>query len=580
MVSNIVKKDTLRRVQLEALEALYDYLSQSFGPYGSNTIQYKKEGYPRYTKDGHTILKSIMFGGEIEQAVLADIEEETRAQAKRVGDSTTSVTILSYLIFKKLTERIEEQFTKTPPADIVKTLKEVVDKASTIIKANGREVTLEDIRKISLISTNNDEKLAEEIVKVHEDLGLNAYIDVMAGSGEEFVRKTYDGMFFDCGYHDACFINMPDKSVNRIDNPRIYYFEDPIDTVNYGELFDTIIAHNIINPINMMNEMCNDPNKDKKKVPQIIPTVIIAPKIIRDYARTLEVVMNYCSKFTQANLPNTIPLNIITGVTDTDKVYLKNILNLCGVPTINKYDDAKAEARDQKNGTAPSIKNAWEWYGTAGCVESGAFSTKLIDPKNYKNEDGSYTDVFNAVLNDLDARIAELEKQHNETLKIYQYKKQKNSLLGNMVELYVGGITIADRDQVRDLVEDAVLNCRSAVNEGVGYGANFEGLRAFKTLKDMITVDDPLKVEIINCFFEAYKEISELLYRYMDNPEAKVIESLEQGCPFDVRTGEKGENVLSSIDTDICVLNSISKIISLMVTANQFQMSNLNINKY
>jgi hypothetical protein len=66
----------------------------------------------------------------------------------------------------------------------------------------------------------------------------------------------------------------------------------------------------------------------------------------------------------------------------------------------------------------------------------------------------------------------------------------------------------------------------------------------------------------------------------MDDPEEKVALSLEQDCPFDVRTGEKGENVLSSIDTDICVLNSISKIISLMVTANQFQMSNLNINKY
>ena len=156
MTSNIVKKNVLRRVQLETLEALYEYLSQSFGPYGSNTIQYKKEGYPRYTKDGHTILKSIMFGGEIEQAVLADIEEETRAQAKRVGDSTTSVTILSYLVFKKLTEKIDERFSKTPPADIVRALKEVVDAASAIIKNHGREVTLDDIRKISLISTNND----------------------------------------------------------------------------------------------------------------------------------------------------------------------------------------------------------------------------------------------------------------------------------------------------------------------------------------------------------------------------------------------------------------------------------------
>lgn len=576
MISNIVKKESLRKAQLDALEALYDYLCQSFGPYGSNTIQYKKEGYPRYTKDGHTILKNVMFGGEIEQAVLADIMEETRAQAKRVGDSTTSVTILSFLIFKKLTERIETQFPNVPPVDIVRALKEVIDAASKIIKEHGRETTIEDIRKISLISTNNDKKLTEEIVKVYSDLGLNVFIDVMAGSGEEFTRKVYDGMYFDCGYHDACFINMADKGVNKLDNPRIYYFKDPIDNVNYGELFDRIIFHNIIDPYNAMNS--NRP--DTNELPEIIPTIIIAPKVIRDYARTLEIVMTYCSKFSKANMPNLLPINIITGVTETDQIYLENILTLCGVPTINKYDDAKAEARDQKNGTAPSPKNVWEWYGTAKVVESGAFSTKFIDPKNYKNPDGTPTDVFTAVLNDLDARITELEKQHNETLKIYQYKKQKNSLLGNMVELYVGGLTIADRDQIRDLVEDAVLNCRSAVNEGVGFGANYEGLRAFDALKKIAVGDGSLKEEIVKCLYEAYSEISSLLYRYMDNPEGKVLESLENGCPFDVRTGEKGENVLSSIDTDICVLNSISKIISLMVTANQFQMSSLNVNKY
>ena len=42
-----------------------------------------------------------------------------------------------------------------------------------------------------------------------------------------------------------------------------------------------------------------------------------------------------------------------------------------------------------------------------------------------------------------------------------------------MIDFLVGGITIADRNNLKASVEDAVLNCRSAAKYGVGYGANF-----------------------------------------------------------------------------------------------------------
>ena len=103
--SNVVPEASLRRIQLETMEILKDTLLKSFGPYGSNTIICKDgDALPRYTKDGHTILSSLMFTDPIAKSVHTDIEEETRTQAQKVGDSTTSITILSALIFKKLAE--------------------------------------------------------------------------------------------------------------------------------------------------------------------------------------------------------------------------------------------------------------------------------------------------------------------------------------------------------------------------------------------------------------------------------------------------------------------------------------------
>ena len=100
--SNVVEKEALRNIQSETLAVISDALLKSFGPYGSNSIIGKDGALSRYTKDGHTILSNLQFVDPIAKAVHADIEEETLAQAKKVGDSTTSITLLSSAIFDAL----------------------------------------------------------------------------------------------------------------------------------------------------------------------------------------------------------------------------------------------------------------------------------------------------------------------------------------------------------------------------------------------------------------------------------------------------------------------------------------------
>lgn len=49
---------------------------------------------------------------------------------------------------------------------------------------------------------------------------------------------------------------------------------------------------------------------------------------------------------------------------------------------------------------------------------------------------------------------------------------------------------------------------------------------------------------------------------------------------MNIRTKKFDGSVLSSIDTDICTIDTISKIVTIMATANQFLMSNINSNIY
>lgn len=566
--TNIVSKDVLRGVQLKTMEILKDALSKSFGPYGSNTIIYKEGALPRYTKDGHTILNSIQFAGEIEKSVLTDILEETRTQAIKIGDSTTSITILSYLIFNALVnfEGIRDYMT---PASIVSSFKEVANAICDTIKKNGRPATIDDIYNIALISTNGNEYLANTLKNVYEEYGLDVYIDVKASMNGTTYLKEINGMTMDCGFLDPTLINDVEKNACVINNPKIYAFKDPIDTVEMGTFLDTILYDNIVGPIK------------NKKVEDMVPTIIMAPRISRDYSAFIDQLMQSMAAAPAANRGW---LNIITDIQGCDMEQFEDICDLCGCKYIKKYLDPEIQKEDIKKGLAPTPDNIHDFAGTAEKVSSDANKTTFVNPDKMYKTDGTTTELFNQRTDYLEKQIAKLEVEGNNTMDIYTLKKRLNSLKGKMVEIYIGGITVADRDAERDLLEDATLNCRSASLNGVGYAANFEGLRASIAVRELYRIkEDDIKFEIADIIANAYRDISKILYGTVNTSmtEDEIINgSIMKNCPFNIVTREYDGKVLTSIDTDICTINTISKIITIMATANQFILPTLNINKY
>ncbi len=564
LFTNVVPKESLRRAQLETMEALKDYLSKSFGPYGSNTIINKENGLPRYTKDGHTILKSIQVSGEIERAVLSDIEEETRTQAIKIGDSTTSITILSAIIFKALSEYEKNHPDKTP-AQIVKTFKNVTEEICEEIKKHGRETTVDDVYNIALISTNGDEKLAKMLKDIYEEFGLDVYIDVKASMNGTTYLKEINGMTMDCGFLDPTLINDPGKNACVISNPRIYAFKDPIDTMEMGAFLDAILYKNIIKPI-----------KDQD-VESMVPTVIMAPRISRDYSAFMDQLMQSMASAPAANRGW---LNIITDIQSCDMEQFEDICDLCGCKYIKKYLDPEIQKEDIEKGYAPTPETINNFSGTADKVISDANKTTFINPLNMYKSDGSNSLLLDQRLDYLERQIKRLEVEGNNTTDIYTLKNK-------MVEIYIGGVTVADRDAERDLLEDAVLNCRSAALNGVGYAANFEGLRASNEVFYKYAEEPESDENIISgIIFNAYDEITRLLYSTIPNKDEydldkMILDSLTvKYCPYNIATNEYDRKVLTSIDTDICTLTTISKIITIMATANQFILSTLNVNKY
>ena len=322
-LSNIVSAKTLHRIQSAILEDLAQILANSFGPHGSNTCIKKLNAFNQYTKDGHTILESVQYNGIIEQSIKDDISTITLNIAKTVGDGTTSAVLMSNSIFKSILKAMEDH-PELNAADIVRAMEKCGKKMDEVIRASAREADLQDIYDIAYTSSNGDPWVAQLLYSIYDTNGMDTFVDVAATTASDTSVKMYDGMTIDSGFMDSCFVTDSEKNVATVDNPEVYFFDDPIDTKDMGVLLDAILSANIMQPVRtqQMNAM--------------VPTVIVCPKISRDMSSFMDLLLQI-----QNNQPtgNKLPVTFVLNRTQPDQI--KDIATLCGAKSIFKYIDAE-----------------------------------------------------------------------------------------------------------------------------------------------------------------------------------------------------------------------------------------------
>lgn len=566
--TNIVSQTSLRDVQLDTLEAVYEVVSKTSGPYGSSTMLLHDDRFTEYSKDGHKVLNNIKFFRPLEQAVHDELINITEHVVSTVGDGTTTAVELSYFIFKSLLESDVVNSGEYPTHTIMETFETVVNEMSDIIAANGRDLTVDDIYQICMISTNGNESVSEDISNIYKRFNLDVEIQVGTSNTENSVMKIYDGIVFNKGFASPAFINTPTKNATIMRNPHIYYFADPVDTPEMISMFMNIFQKNIYD--HYQNRDC-----------QYVPTVILAPSISQDIKSDLEDIEKIFYAYDTSNAAESKPpFCIISGVNGSvDNI--SDIITLCDCPSIRKFINADTQKKAVEEGVAPSPDTITEFYGTADEIEITIDRTKIVNPKNMFDqnaevaEDGSrpYSDTYKALVSFLEEQIRISSEDKTDINLIGNLKRRLHFLKANFVEYLIGGVSVADRDNVRDLVEDAVLNCRSALENGVGYGAGFEGLRAANTLVSDGRPLDELSTEIVHIILSAYRDLTIKLYSSnMSESQANIIcdESLEKGKPYNLREETfDGLQVLSSIKTDEVILRAIARIITTMYLSNQ-----------
>lgn len=578
--SNIVSGEVLKKVQGAVLRDMKNAIIPSMGPAGSNTLILSgsdaKTIRAEYSKDGKKIINNIVYSDPIEMSIQSEIADICLHIEKTVGDGTSSAVALSSIIFDKLYEHTNQ--CGSNPFNIIRDFQKAVEHIKSMIETHRRDCTLDDIRKIAMISTNGNEDVSDEIQGIYRDFGMDVFVDVSASiNGNSFI-KSHDGISLEVGYADPAYINTSDNTV-KLSNPRIYAFQDPIDTPQMVSYFEKIALENCMKRLQSPDTM--------------IPTIIMAPIISRDMVGLMRKIVSVMHQYAPEEYSQKPPFLVITNLNGLNQSIYENIAQLCGCKMIRKYIDDEIEKKDQESGIAPTIDTIVDWYGTAEEVVSDASNTLFYTPDKMFEKDSNgdikvddngepiFHNEYNSLINFLQTELSKAETEATEYGKIGSLKRQLNSLKANMVEYFVGGITMSDRDSLRDLVEDAVLNCRSAATYGVGYGTNFEAFTAvLNIIKNREHCVDPIYYYII---YNAYEDIIKMIYSTVasiDEVSDMLQKSIEKGCPCNISTMQYDHSVLSSIASDSVILDTISKIITIMFTSNQALVQSPHINHY
>ena len=582
-MTNVVSKDKLRIIQRQTLRRAAQFISSTYGPMGSNTKiitgNDPQNISSRYSKDGLTVLKNIVFQDPIEASILEELIEISRHVEGKVGDGTTSTVILSSYIFNRLSA-VQNEY-NLQPHYLMQKFNKIVKLIEDDILEHGHECTVDDIYDIAMISTNGNVEQSENIRSIYEQYGMDVDLSVNISNDSDSKLKVYDGITITEGMSDPAFTNNFENNSCEIPNARVYYFSDPIDTAGMITYLSCIIQRNI-----------SDKIADDEEP---IPTVICCPRISRDAEYVLKKLVEDLYAFQSAEMDKP-PICIVTDIVASDETIMEDIANLCGCKKIKKYIDKNIYERDVEEGLAPTADNIETFYGECELVVADAKKTKFINPAHMyeRNEDGSYKldengekipdNIYTAMVKFLEAELENSKSTesaaHNGLL-----RKRLAALKSNMVDYLVGGITISEREAKKDLIEDAVKNCRSAAENGVGYAANFEGLRSSLNVLNTITDSDEysdIERSITQAIFDSYRAATYLLYTTVyDNDEAEEVTeaSLKEMHPFNIRTEDDGK-VLCTIRLDIEVLETVSRIISMMVTCNQCLLQAPQLNKY
>ncbi len=476
-----------RERMLRGVDILANAVKVTLGPKGRNVVIEKSWGAPRVSKDGVTVAKEIELADKFENMGAQMVREVASKQSSIAGDGTTTATVIAQAIVK---EGVKAVAAGANPMDLKRGVDAAVEAIVADLKKNSRKVTKSDeIAQVGTISANGDKSIGGIISQAMDKVGKEGVITVEEAKSLETELDVVEGTEFDRGYLSPYFITNAEKMIAELEDPYILIHEKKLSSLQ---------------PLLPVLEAVVQAGK---------PLLIIAEEVEGEALATLVV-----NKLRGG-------LSVVAvkapGFGDRRKAMLEDIAILTGGTMIAEDLGIKLE-----NVTLQML-------GRTKRVRVEKENTTIINGAGAKK--------------DIDARIAQIKAQIEETTSDYDKEKLQErlaKLVGGVAVIRVGGATEVEVKEKKDRVDDALHATRAAVEEGILPGGGVPLLRAAKALESVKFENDDQRTGV-----EIVRRAIQWPARYIvDNAGVdaavvvgKLIENKDYAYGYDAQTGEYGD---------------------------------------
>lgn len=239
MNKKIILADEAKEQLLEGAKLLYDAVSTTLGPKGQNAV-IEAYGEPIVTHDGVTVAKAIETVVDASPGARVGIEMIKASSSQtndKVGDGTTSSTILAYHLMELGMEKIKTgkngmTLRKELDAAATSALKEL-EKLSEPVKTEKAAI------EVATISSENPE-IGKQVGHMFHVLGKNGLVAVEIGSKPETEYEIIEGYTFDRGVISPMMINDIRTQTTTLENPAILITEKSVAFKDVAVMVETL----------------------------------------------------------------------------------------------------------------------------------------------------------------------------------------------------------------------------------------------------------------------------------------------------------------------------------------------------
>jgi chaperonin GroEL len=208
-----------REKVLHGAAALTDAIRVTLGPKARCVLMQKKWGRPVVSDDGVSIAKEVELEDAEENLGAQMIRQAAEQTGERVGDGTTTSTLLAYEMFA---EGVKNVAAGAAAVDLRRGLQRGLKTALDTIRAQARPVeTLLAKTQVATISAHNDASVGAMVAEAVTKVGPEGAVTVEEAKGTETSLEVVEGLQFDRGYLSAYFVSDPEKMTVSLDDPLI-----------------------------------------------------------------------------------------------------------------------------------------------------------------------------------------------------------------------------------------------------------------------------------------------------------------------------------------------------------------------